>query len=75
MVEVVDHDAPTAPEVMAERRLAAADAAIDAARTKVVRQQQHLAAAPKDKKPRQREHLAGAKQALAQAIADRKDLD
>lgn len=73
-VAVVNHDVPSDPDELRQRRIDDADANIASIHLKIKRQKEHLAGATKAKKERQREHLAGAEKALAQAIAARKEL-
>jgi hypothetical protein len=74
-IEVVNNDVPSDPVQQLADRIAQADAEIESCRAKVARQKEHLtAAATAAKKERQRQHLAGAEDALAQAIAVRKEL-
>ena len=74
-VMVVDNDVPTDPEAVKAALIAQADAAIVGAEAKVARQEEHVAGSAGEKQERQKEHLKGAKEALAQAIAARKELD
>jgi len=75
MVSVVNHDVPTDPVALRAKRLEQAEAAIAAARSKIERQEQHLAAAVnKAKKDRAKSHLAAAKKALAQATAHKESI-
>lgn len=74
-VSVVNNDVPTDPVALAALRIEQADAAVASAERKVAKQEAHLAAAEgKGKKDRQRGHLKAAQEALAQAIAQRKEL-
>lgn len=74
-VKVENHAPPTDPDVLHGTRVQQADAAVASAEAKVERQEQHVAVTSGAKKKRQSEHLKAAKEALAEAIAARKELD
>jgi hypothetical protein len=74
-VIVVNHAEPTDQRKLHGLRMKQADAAVAAAEAAVDRATEHLEEAPKEKKTRQRAHLKGAKDALAQATAARKELE
>jgi len=74
-VAVVNNDVPTDPARLRATQIEHADAAVASATTKVAKQEAFVASFTGDKKKRQQEHLKAAKEALAQAIATRKDLE
>ena len=74
-VAVVNHDVPTDPVKQRATLIEHADAAVASAEAKVAKQEAFIASFTGDKKKRQQEHLKAAKEALAQAIAARKELD
>jgi hypothetical protein len=73
-VMVVNNDVPTDPKAVKAALIAQADAAIAGAEAKVAKQEEFVATTSGEKQKRQKQHLAGAKEALAQAIAERKEL-
>ena len=74
-VAVVNNDVPTDPVRLRATQIEHADAAVASAEAKVAKQEAFVASFTGDKKKRQQEHLKAAKEALAQAIAERKELD